>query len=146
MVNNVKNISQYDGAIPSSENPERTISTTPLYDENQILTLLDEKGSDSFRAWTNDCIKDLAKWQLDHDDVLDLIRLCFRTGKFLSAEWCQQKPNGCWAACDAYRVFRTECPKHADKDMLIEYYLKFAINEKGRLLLLISCHPSEYKR
>lgn len=140
----MKNISRYDGSVPTLENPERKISGVPLYDKNQVLTLLNENGSDGFKAWTRDCIADLTKWQLDHDDVLNLIRLCLHTGKFLGSEWCQQKPNGCWAACDAYRVFKTEWVKNADKDMTFEYYLKFAISKSGQLLLLVSCHLSEY--
>jgi hypothetical protein len=143
MVNNMKNISQYDGVVPNSEKPELTISaTTALYDENQVLALLEEKGANGFTAWTRGCISDLTKWELDHDEVLNLIRLCFRTGKFLGAEWCQQRPNGSWAACDAYRIFRNEKLKYADKDITIEYYLKFAISKTGQLLLLVSCHPS----
>jgi hypothetical protein len=88
MVNNVKNISQYDGVVPSSDSPERKISATPLYDENQVLTLLNEKGDKGLSVWTRKCKDDLTKWQLDHDDILNLIRLCFCTGKFLGSEWC----------------------------------------------------------
>lgn len=144
MVNNMKNISRYDGSIPTPENPERRISATPLYDEDFVLTLLNTKGNQGLSVWTRKCKDDLLKYELDHDDVLNLIRLCFHTGKFLGAEWCQQQPNGCWAACDAYRVFRTEWVKNADKDMTFEYYLKFAISKTGQLLLLVSCHLSEY--
>lgn len=143
MVNNMKNISQYNGVIPSLENPERKISATPLYDKNQVLALLEKKGNKGLSVWTRKCKDDLTRFSLDHDDVLNLIQLCLHSGTFLGAEWCQQQPNGCWAACDAYRIFRTEWIKHADKDMTVEYYLKFAINKTGQLLLLISCHISE---
>ena len=61
-------------------------------------------------------------------------------GRFLGSEWCVQGENGPWAACDAYGVLRLEWSGVAHKKMPIEYYVKFAINEKGNWLLMASCH------
>ena len=83
---------------------------------------------------------------LDTEDALELITLALRQGKFLDSEWCEEKPSGPWAACDAYCVYRSERIEKARKDMSIEYFVKFAIAKTGILILIISCHPSRYKR
>lgn len=145
MVNN-KNISQYDGVVPISENADRKITGSPIYSEADVLALLKEKGGNSLVAWTRKCKDDLQKYELDADDIFKLVELCFRSGKFLGSEWCQQSPNGCWAACDAYRVYIKQWVSNANKDMDFEYYVKFAIGKMGQLLLLVSCHLSENKR
>jgi hypothetical protein len=145
---NKKNISQYEGSVPTLEHPNRKITGTPIYSQLDVLALIQEKGSQSVIAWTRKCKDDLQKYELDADDILRLIPLCFSGGTFLGSEWCQQSPNGCWAACDAYRIYVKQWTANANKDLDFdfEYYIKFAIGKTGQLLLLISCHLSENKR
>ena len=80
------------------------------------------------------------------DDLPGLIKLAVNRGRFIGAEWCQQNPDGPWAACDSYSVIRREWIDAAYKEMDMEYYIKFAIGKSGRILLLVSCHPSEDRR
>jgi hypothetical protein len=143
MVNNM-NVSGYTGTLPASrERADLKIPGGPIYKAQEVLSILDNKGSSALKAWTQKCIKDLQKYALDTDDAEEFIRIALRNGQFLGSEWCEQKPSGPWAACDAYRVFRREELKAAHKEMDFEYYIKFAIGKTGQLLLLVSCHPSE---
>jgi hypothetical protein len=43
-------------------------------------------------------------------------------------------------AADAYSLRRSEWVAAARKDMLIEYFVKFAIGRSGSLVLIVSCH------
>lgn len=91
---------------------------------------------------TNDADYDVHVQELDGDDLAGLIGEAVRCGRFLGAEWCVQKPDGPWVACDAYSLRRHEWIEAAGKEMLAEYYIKFAIGKTGLLLLLASCHLS----
>lgn len=129
--------------MPSSESADRKIIGMPLYSQAEVLALLNEQGSECIIAWTRKCKNDLQKYTLDSEDVLELVKLCFQGGRFLSSEWCRQSPDGCWAACDAYIVCIKQWIPSAHKDMNVEYYVKFAISKTGKVLLLVSCHLCE---
>jgi hypothetical protein len=144
MVNN-KNVSRYSGSLPESVATNRKIAGGPIYGPDEVLALLDETGSGCIRAWTRGCIEDLQKYSMDLDDVEELIRLCFRSGRYIDSEWCQQKTDGPWAACDSYQVTQRKWVNYAHKEMDFENYIKFAIGKTGQLMLLISCHPSEIR-
>lgn len=131
-----RNVSLYEGEVPES-NQERKIECGPLYDKDHILRLAKDVR---VSAWTRKCGGDIRYLGFSLEDVAELIRVGLDKGKFLDSEWCEQKENGPWAACDAYKVFRSEWSDVTHKKMPIEYYIKFAINEKGNLLLIVSCH------
>ncbi len=135
-----KIISLY-GAESQEIGEKREIQDGPLYDKDHVLRLLDEE---EIVVWTRKCLRDLQRWEIDLEDVAELIKTALDKGTFLGSQWCEQKRSGPWAACDAYRIFRSEWSHVAHKKILVEYYVKFAINRKGRLLLVISCHPSGY--
>jgi hypothetical protein len=143
MVNN-KNVSRYSQPLPESVEKNRKIAGGPIYSPDEVLALLDENGSDSVTPWTRDCIEDLQKYSVDLDEAEELIRLCFRSGRFIGSEWCQQKTDGPWAACDAYHVIQRKWVKNAYKELDIENYIKFAIGKTGQIVLLVSCHPPRY--
>ena len=44
------------------------------------------------------------------------------------------------AACDAYAIRLREWVAAAHKYMLVEYFVKFAINPAGTVVLAVSCH------
>jgi len=139
MVNDIV-VSRFIGT-PTRENGG-IIQREPLYPADEVLDLLDRRSIGAITLWTNDCQKDVQNLELDHDGVLKLVRLAVSDGRFLNAQWCQQKPDGPWAACDAYRVTRSEWIDSAFKFLDIQYYVKFALNKSGKLLLLVSCHTS----
>lgn len=117
----------------------REVSGGPQYSVNEVLALL---GSDTIKVlvWTKDCGKDIAKLDLDMPEVASLVADAVLNGKFHCSEWCAQKPDGPWAICDAYILRRSEWSRAAKKNMACEYYVKFAINKSGSILLLVSCH------
>lgn len=132
-----RNVSLYTGKVPEGDQ-ERKIERGPLYDKDHVLRLVKDVN---VSAWTKKCGRDIRSLGFSLEDVAELIRFGLDKGRFLDSEWCEQRKNGPWAACDAYEVFRSEWNDAAYKKMLIEYYIKFAINERGNLLLIVSCHP-----
>jgi len=136
-------VSEFVGDPPVAEGACRKIAGGPLYSAAKVLALLAKSGPQGIRAWTDKCIKDIQKWSMDTEDLCDLIAAAVRAGRFRGAEWCVQRPNGPWAACDAYSIVRREWIRHAGKELNVEYYIKFAIAKTGQLLLVVSCHPPE---
>ena len=133
-------ISLYGDELPEDDQ-ERKIKGGPLYDRDHVLRLVKDV---SISAWTRKCGSDIRRFELDLEDVAELIRTSLDGGKFQGSEWCEQKKNASWAACDAYAVLRLEWIDAAYKRMPIEYYVKFAINKPGKLLLVASCHPYSF--
>lgn len=121
----------------------RTIPFGPLYPPSEVLKLIDHISENDVIAWTEKCILDLQNMNLDAEDLMELVKIAVTRGRFRKSEWCIQAPNGPWAACDAYSLFRKEFIEKAFREMDIEYYLKFAISVTGAVLLIISCHPPE---
>lgn len=91
--------------------------------------------------WSRGAVADQQKWKISAEDAADLVHAALHTGRYLGAEWCVQKPNGPWAACDAYVVSRVEWNPYASKDLTVTYYLKYAISKTGQVLLMASNHP-----
>ncbi len=135
-------VSRFSGPPSPDAALGRKISGGPLYEADEVLQLLAKAGGAAVQAWSRDCIRDVQKLELDGDDLAGLIGEAVRCGRFLGAEWCVQKPDGPWAACDAYSLRRSEWIEAAGKQMVAEYYIKFAIGKTGLLLLLASCHLS----
>lgn len=139
-------VSRFTGNFPLDEGAPRKIAEGPLYPATEVLALLAESGAQAVSAWTRKCQSDMQKWSLDTDDLCELMEIALRSGHFRGAEWCVQRPNGPWAACDAYSLVRREWVAHARREIDMEYYIKFAIAKTGKVLLVVSCHPSENRR
>ena len=138
MINKSVNISAFDGAVPEGDSPERRYPQGPVYPIESVVTLAEKTA---LEYWTRGAALDAQKWRLDHQDTAQLIIQALKTGQFLVSEWCQQRPQGPWAMCDAYKVTRYEWIENAGKHMPVSYYLKFAISKTGQLLLMASNHP-----
>lgn len=141
MINNGPcNISRFPEPVPEAaiNDGDRAIASTPIYDPDEVLALV---GAESARFWTRRASRDAAKWSLDISDISELIAAAIRGGRFLGAQWCQQSPDGPWAACDSWTVTRREWIEHAGKFVDPTYYLKFAISRTGTVLLIVSNHP-----
>ena len=106
-------ISEYSSTLPTKGGGEK-IAGGPLYDLNRVKSIT--KDRTGLLLWTKDCAKD-----------------------YIDSEWCE---NGkvAWGACDAYSVNVLEWVPTADKEMRISYFVKFAINKLGTMLLTVSCH------
>ena len=133
-------VSRYVGTLPEIDRSDRKISDGPLYLADEVLMLLEIEQT--VVPWTRKCTADVQNLALDGDDLTDLLREAVSGGRFTGSEWCQQAPNGPWAACDAYSLIRSEWVDVAGREMRMEYYFKLAIGRTGKILLLVSCHLS----
>jgi hypothetical protein len=135
---NSKILSRFSDNFPAP-GADRKIKGGPLYPVVEVIELL---NPESVIAWTKDCRKDLQRLELDNDDLVKLIMTAVKNGKYLNSQWCEQKTNGPWAACDSYRIIQEEWNDNSKKYYLYEYYIKFAINKSGKCLFTVSCHLS----
>jgi len=136
-------VSRYAGDLPLDDGATRKIAGGPLYPADQVLGLVSGVGAaQAIVAWTKGCASDMQKWSLDAEDVCEMIRIAMKTGRFLGSEWCTQRPDGPWAACDVYSLARSEWIANAHKEMNVDYYIKFAISKTGKAVPLASVHPS----
>jgi hypothetical protein len=139
------NASRWSEPVPSDETLEtpegRKIAEKALYPDEEILALA-EKGGASIRLWTSGCQKDVAALMWDSDDVAELVKHTIAHGKRLKPVWCVQAPTGPAAACDSFKVYRTEVGNDGVRRVM-EYYVKLAIALSGQVLLIISCHTTE---
>lgn len=134
------NVSAYVGTPTASGTLK--IPGGPLYKPDQVLQML-EKGEEVFSLWTNKCISDAKKYQFEMVDIAGLIKSAISSNGYRDSEWCEQKPGGPWAACDAYSFSRHEWSHVAYKEIAFDYFVKFAISKTGSILLIVSCHPPE---
>jgi hypothetical protein len=128
-------VSEYSGNVPS-EGGSLKIADGPLYALDRVKTIL--KDGTGLQLWTRDAVKNVAELGLEKADVIDLI-LQLQNGDYIDSEWCENG-KGAFAACDAYVIKVKEWVETANKDMLIGYFVKFAINKLGNMVLTISCH------
>ena len=104
------------------------------------MALLAKSDARTVRVWTNKCQRDVQTLSLDTVGLCKLMEIAVQSGRFRGAQWCVQRPNGPWAACDAYSLVHREWIDTANRYMDISYYIKFAIAKTGNLLLVASCH------
>lgn len=142
---NLRNVSKYTGEVPTTKKADRKIKGEPLYNLDDVLGILGTKDSTKLVPWTRKCVKDLQKLGYESVDAIDFLLTHLISRNYKCSEWCEQKPEGPWAACDVYFVRHKEKPKHANIEMIMETYIKLAINKLGTVILLISFHPSEDK-
>lgn len=140
---NTRIVSRFTGFVPpATEVESREIPDGPLYAREEVIAVLDQ-GESAIVPWTRKCVSDLKKYDLEHEDVIRLIRLALEQGGYRSSECCTNKPGGVWAACDSYLVVEKRWVPAAHKEMRFEHYIKFAIGETGKVILTVSCHPPE---
>lgn len=128
-------ISEYSTTLPTKGGGEK-IAGGPLYDLGRVRSIT-EKGT-GLVLWTKDCVKNVQDLAWGHDDVIDLLHQ-LSSRDYIDSEWCENG-KGAWAACDAYRVNVREWVPTAAKEMVISYFVKFAINKLGTMVLTVSCH------
>lgn len=117
----------------------RLIGAGPLYPAEEIVRLLND--IDAIRPQTEKCRNDIQSLEFDNEDLARLIKNAVTAGHYRKSVWCRLSAKAI-AACDDYVVTDRAWSEHARKEMDCEMYLKFAINQSGKLLLMVSCHPS----
>jgi hypothetical protein len=130
-------VSEYSSTLPTRGGGEKIVGG-PLYKLDRVKDIT--KDGTGLQLWTRDCASNVAGLGWDSSHVIDLI-LKLQHDDYLDSEWCENG-KGAWAACDAYSITIVEWVATASKDMRIEYFLKFAINKLGTMVLTISCHTA----
>ena len=128
-------ISEYSSPSPAKGGGEK-ISGGPIYDLGRVKTIIE--GGIGLQLWTKDCVRNVAELGWENGDVIALI-LKLRDTDYVDSEWCENG-KGALAACDAYSIRVTEWVPTAQREMRVEYFVKFAINRLGTMILTISCH------
>jgi hypothetical protein len=128
-------VSEYSLTSPSTGGSKK-ISGGPLYDLERVQGLLN--GGTGLLLRTRDCVTNVRELGWENSDVINLV-LQLRGNDYIDSEWCENG-RGAFAACDAYSIRVKELIEAVNKDMLIEYFVKFAINKLGTMVLTISCH------
>lgn len=128
-----ENASAYDAA----PQPGGTkIPGGPVYDLQAVQAV----ARKCFVLWTRKCTRDVRSLALDDEDICGLIDQ-LTAAHYRDSEWCCNGKQ--WvAACDSYVVVKEVYSDVAHKFLDEEYFLKFAINKKGQMLLIVSCHLS----
>lgn len=109
-----------------------------MYELAKIQALTEQP--DTINLWTAKCRRDAANLTLDTSDIGELIRELTKDD-YRDSEWCDNGKNS-WAACDAYRLARSEFLENAGKWFRMVYFLKFAEGKSGKLVLIVSIHTS----
>lgn len=128
-------VSAYSLTSPTKGGGEK-IPSGPLYDLENVKAII--KDGSGLMLWTRDCVANVRELGWNNSDVIDLV-LSSRKADYLNSEWCENG-RGAYAACDAYSIKIKERIETVNKKMLIEYFVKFAINKLGTMVMTISCH------
>lgn len=130
-------LSEYSTSPPSESGTGRIkIDGGPLYDLSRVQSLAMGGG---LNTWTDRCDKTIYELFGGNLDAVASLMLALQPSNFRDSEWCSNGRNA-WAACDAYSIRRVEWVATVNKEMSIEYFLKFAVSKTGQLVLLVSCH------
>lgn len=132
---NFRVVSAYSKTSPVKGGGEKILGG-PLYDLAQVRAITQEGAG--LLLWTRDCVKNVQDLGWDHQEVIRLLQQLGRHD-YIDSEWCENG-NGALAACDAYSVNCWEWVPTAGKEMSITYFVKFAINKLGNMVLTVSCH------
>ncbi len=129
-------LSEYSGP-PGCSGVSEKIPGGPLYDLARVQSLA--ASDQAIQLWTKKCARDVANLGWDLEQVGQLLLQLRVDRNYIDSEWCDNGKNA-WVAADAYSLRRSEWVAAARKDMLIEYFVKFAIGRSGSLVLIVSCH------
>jgi hypothetical protein len=129
-----KIISEYSGGPDPGDRVK--IGIAPLYPLDRVRALASDPKQ--VRLWTRKIAKDVRNMVWSEVDVAELLAE-LQPHQYIDSEWCTNG-SGAWAACDAYAVRRREWVSTVNKEMNMEYFVKFAIGKTGALVLVVSCH------
>jgi hypothetical protein len=127
-------ISEYSGGPDPGDRVK--IGIVPLYPLDRVRVLASDPKQ--VRLWTRKIAKDVRNMVWSEVDVAELLAE-LQPHQYIDSEWCTNG-SGAWAACDAYAVQRREWVSTVNKEMNMEYFVKFAIGKTGALVLVVSCH------
>lgn len=101
-------------------------------------------------AITKDCILDMQQEKLTNKDVAELL-LLLEPDDYVNSRWCMSSPRPGvtarpelrWFPCDAYTLPIQEEDEYGVASEK-KYYIKVSRNIAGKMLLMISMHPSKF--
>lgn len=89
---------------------------------------------------TDRCERDLENHQWTYENVLQMLVSLVPSSDYRKSEWCRIK-GGRHVLCDVYEL-PYDLMRHQRNVRAEAVYLKFSINETGRLtIVMVSCHP-----
>lgn len=119
--------------LPDSQ---RVISKGPIYKLDEVRRQL---NAGSVVLATPKCTKDVAqRLQWDKGDVWAAFN-SLASKHYVSSEFCLIQ-NNVWVCADAYAIYNYYDGNEGG--WTVDLYLKFGVSPNGRVLLMISCHPS----
>ncbi|WP_395505777.1 type II toxin-antitoxin system MqsR family toxin [Ectopseudomonas hydrolytica] len=136
MVNNSKR------SPPSKEKPsdqERKIQDGPCHSLDEVKALIRTSGYKAIRVATEKATQELSNYCMDEQDLAELIPK-LKKDDYHDSEWCKFSETSPWFEADSYRIKQTEkLPSRRDLSNC-KYYIKFAVNKLGSILLFFSVH------
>lgn len=124
---------------PHPTDAERKIADGPCHDLAAVQDLVRVSGHKSVSVVTEDGLGEMVEYRMDNSDLVDLL-LALKPGNYHDSEWCKFSPLSPWFEADSYRIRQAEkLPSERDK-RLCRYYLKFAKNKLGSMILFFSVH------
>lgn len=138
VINKRKVISRYCANPPADEaSGERIKTSAPLYPRQEVIDLACKQ---ELFLWSDGARVDAAKWGFDTESLCDLLKTHLATARYRNSSWCEAKPNGPWAACDAYVITTYVWCDIQGKTVRKDDYIKLAISVAGKIAL-VSNHP-----
>lgn len=132
-----------DLSLPESlDDRNRRIAGGPVYDLHDVRELLRRLGGQCIHPWSRKCVRDIQELSFDNNDIAKLLNDGLQNATYRGSEWCQGSNRLAVAACDSYRIYRSEWNEKTGDYLELEYYVKFAIGRTGGMLILASCHLS----
>ena len=128
-------VSEYSLTTPTQGGGEK-IAGGPLYDLSRVRAIT--QGGTGLTLWTRDCVTSVKELGWDNSDVINLVHQ-LRPAHYIDSQWCENG-KGAYAACDAYSIGVREWIEATNKHMIIQYFIKFAVNKLGTMVMTISCH------
>lgn len=124
---------------PRPTDAERKIADGPCLDLAAVQQLTRKLGHKAVSVVTEDGLGEMVDYRMDNSDLADLI-LALKKSNYVGSEWCKYSPMSPWFEADSYRIRQAEkLPSEKDKTMC-SYYLKFALNKLGSVVLFFSVH------
>ncbi|OWQ44053.1 hypothetical protein CDL60_26735 [Roseateles noduli] len=129
-------VSEYSEAPPAEAGRVKIVG--PIYALDRVQRLAEDP--ERILMWTLKSQRDIeVLFESDTEELARVVRT-LAPQHYRNSEWCTDGRNRI-AACDAYCLDRKETTA-AGSTIQVQYFLKFAIDVEGMLLLLVSCHLS----
>lgn len=123
----------------SPSDTERKIHDGPCHDLSKLQALVRQNGHKAVRVVTEKGTAEMIGYCMDEQDLAELV-LKLRAQNYHDSEWCRFSESSPWFEADSYRIVVSEKLASSRDLQRCKYYLKFALNKLGVVLLFFSVH------